>query len=168
MQPSAPFLSGARSLASSHRVAGGFQCLPQAKLMNSPPRDSFQEFAQEPPSKISSPNVSGMGSNTSKRAHGFCSNRPPSCRYAPRHVSKRHSRRAIPERAMPHVRVCACARLIHKFITLPVSANGYFFPFLRSGIEFLGVGKKVVRETPLENPPRPKKYSANHPRNPDG
>ena len=127
MQPSAPFLSGARSLASSHRVAGGFQCLPQAKLMNSPPRDSFQEFAQEPPSKISSPNVSGMGSNTSKRAHGFCSNRPPSCRYAPRHVSKRHSRRAIPERAMPHVRVCACARLIHKFITLPVSAKRILF-----------------------------------------
>ena len=51
---------------------------------------------------------------------------------------------------------------------LPVSANGYFFPFLRSGIEFLGVGKKVVRETPLENPPGPKKYSANHPRNPGG
>ena len=31
-----------------------------------------------------------------------------------------------------------------------------------------GGRKKVVRETPLENPPGPKKYSANHPRNPDG
>ena len=48
-------------------------------------------------------------------------------------------------------------------ISLPVSASGYFFPFLRSGIEFLGVGKKVVRETPLQNPPGPKKYSATHP-----
>ena len=60
------------------------------------------------------------------------------------------------------------AKTYYVLYYVPVRANGYFFPFLRSGIEFLGVGKKVVRETPLENPPGPKKYSANHPRNPDG